>query len=228
MSALADRPASEPVRALLLDFGGTLDSDGVAWKERFRRLFDEKTGGVGDGFDRAFYAADDALVGAVSPDFTFAETVEALSRSVARNLGRPEAAAPVATRFLTDARAYLGRSAVVLGALRSRFRLAIVSNFYGNLAAVCRETGLEELLDAAIDSAVVGASKPDPRIFRAALDELRVTPAEAVFVGDSLERDMHGARALGMRHVWISGRPGGCCPDDRVIASLRNVSEALP
>lgn len=214
--------------ALLFDFGGTLDADGVPWKERFARLFAEEAG-VLEGFDRAFYDADDALVGAVPRDLSFGETVGLLSRGVAEKIGRPEAAARVAGRFLADARGALETSAQILGRLHGRYRLGIVSNFYGNLAAVCRETGLAAHVDVAVDSAVVGSEKPDPRIFETALGALRVAPREAVFVGDSLPRDMEGAKALGMPHVWLScggGRP--CCPADRVIGSVRELEKVLP
>lgn len=83
-------------------------------------------------------------------------------------------------------------------------------------------------MDAAIDSAVVKAEKPDRRIFEAALATLGVGPRRALFVGDSRPRDMEGARALGMRHVWL--RPGEgdpCCPGDAVIASLLEISRVL-
>jgi putative hydrolase of the HAD superfamily len=221
--------ASAPVRAVLLDFGGTLDSDGVAWKERFRRLF----GGdavPSERFDRAFYDADDALVGTIPRDLSFDETVRKLSAGVADRLGRADAAAGVAADFLEEARAHLSRNAAVLEDLHARFRVAVVSNFYGNLETVCRETGLAPHVDAAIDSAVVRAEKPDRRIFDAALAALGVPPRRAVFVGDSLPRDMAGARAIGMRHVWVRAEPseaGACCPGDPVIGRLTELSGVL-
>jgi FMN phosphatase YigB (HAD superfamily) len=212
---------------LLFDFGGTLDADGVPWKDRFSRLFAEEGGAAAD-FDRAFYDADDALVGAVPRDLSLTDTVELLARGLAEKLGRPEAAARVAGRFLADARASLEVSGEILKRLHERYRLGIVSNFYGNLEAVCRETGLAPHLDVAVDSAVVGAEKPDPRIFEAALAAVRAAPAEALFVGDSLPRDMAGARALGMPHIWLSTGSGpACCPQDRVIGSVRELEEAL-
>jgi putative hydrolase of the HAD superfamily len=216
------------VRGVLFDFGGTLDSDGIAWKERFRRLFAEEMGAGSQGFDRAFYDADDALVGAIPRSLSFDETVGRLSEGVAARLGRPEAAAPVASRFLADSGTFLSRNREILEKIHRQFRVAIVSNFYGNLEAVCRETGLLPHVDIAVDSAVVKAEKPDPRIFEAALAGLGVSPRRAVFVGDSLPRDMAGARGLGMRHVWLrAGEGSPCCPGDPVIASLPELSAVL-
>ena len=48
-----------------------------------------------------------------------------------------------------------------------------------------------------------GRVKPHPTIFKAALELLGVAPAEAVMVGDSLEEDIEGARALGMRAILV-------------------------
>ena len=63
-------------------------------------------------------------------------------------------------------------------------------------------------LDLVASSADVNARKPDPAIFRAALDRLRVPAHEAWFVGDSFEKDVCGAAAVGMRPVWFgASRP---------------------
>ena len=114
--------------------------------------------------------------------------------------------------------------------LSHRYRLGVVSNFYGNLVAVCREAGIGSFLSAAVDSAVVGRSKPHAAIFRAALERLQVDASESVFVGDSPERDMAGARRVGMRHVLLAECPGTatcCCPHDPVIRRLAELEALL-
>jgi putative hydrolase of the HAD superfamily len=220
------------IRAVLFDFGGTLDSEGVPWRQRFFRLWREESGAIpAEGFDRAFYAADDALVGTIPPDLSLADTVTRLSRGIAERLGSdPAAADRVTARFLEDADRSLAESAALLARLSPRYRLGVVSNFYGNLAAVCEEAGLARHLGAAIDSAAVGFTKPDRRIFQAALAKMRAEPAETLLVGDSLERDMAGARAVGMPHVRLVAAPGaadGCCPGDRVIRRVSDLEALL-
>ncbi len=55
-----------------------------------------------------------------------------------------------------------------------------------------------------------------------------VGPSEALFVGDSLPRDMAGALALGMPHVWIrAGEGRACCAGDRVIGSVAELEGLL-
>jgi len=220
--------------AVLFDFGGTLDSDGLPWKERVYRLL------VAEGipvtparFDPLFYAADDALVGALPETCSFRETVARLVAGVgeALELRDPTVAPRVARRFLDDALARLAGNAPLLGRLARRYRLGIVSNFYGNLGRVCDDAGIRPFFDVLVDSAAVGWTKPDPRIFRQALDALGVGPAAATFVGDSLPRDMAGARGVGMRHIWLVGPTapgeGPCCPGDRRISALSELEGIL-
>jgi putative hydrolase of the HAD superfamily len=217
--------------ALLFDFGGTLDAAGVPWKERFSRHYREEGMSIpADRFDPAFYAAADSMEGALPPGLNLTETVGELSRRLAENLGEElgSLAPRIAVRFLAEASPHLRESARLLADLSSRYRLGIVSNFYGNLASVCREAGLLDSLVVAVDSTVAGFKKPDPRIFALALDALKVTPREAVFVGDSRPRDMAGARAIGMPHVLLSPENNGaepCCPGDRVIGRLAELKE---
>lgn len=179
-------------KALLFDFGGTLDADGLTWKERFQAIC-----GVSD---REFYDADDAIAGNIAKD--------AGLREILVRLGLPY------EQFERDAVEHLERNAALLRHWHQRYRIGIVSNFYGNLEAVCREAGIDA--DVYVDSVDVGCSKPDPRLFRAALDALGCAPQDALFIGDSPHRDIAGAAAIGMPHVRI-------CPDDvdgRVIHRL--------
>lgn len=226
--------SKEPSASVLLfDFGGTLDADGVTWKERFFRLWSEQVGEVPpEQFDRAFYAAHDALVGSIPPTLALRETVERLGRAVAQHLNVEDRSAGqrVARCFCDEALDRLAGNAALLARLAAKYRLGVVSNFYGNLPAVCEETGIDRHLAVMIDSASVGFRKPDPRIFQAALARLNAPPSEAVFVGDSLERDMAGARGIGMRHVLLAPKSSGasrgvCCPGDRVVHRLEELRE---
>jgi HAD superfamily hydrolase (TIGR01549 family) len=80
-------------------------------------------------------------------------------------------------------------------------RIGLVSNGIRDLTAFVAHHRLA--VDAIVDSRTHGRVKPHPTIFRAALDVLGVAPADAVMVGDSLEEDVEGARALGMRAILI-------------------------
>jgi len=208
----------EPIETLLFDFGGTLDADGVAWKERFHTLYRaEGLDIAADAFAPIFFAADDPLVGSLSSSADLFETVTALATNLEAELTRRGAGTEdagtvseqsrgqrVASRFLFEASATFTRNRPILKALKARYRLGIVSNFYGNLEAVCRNAAIAPLFGVMVDSQCVGAEKPDPAIFHVALETLHATPETTVFVGDSLRRDREGARRMGMRFIWIA------------------------
>jgi putative hydrolase of the HAD superfamily len=63
-------------------------------------------------------------------------------------------------------------------------------------------------LEFVLDSSEVGVEKPDPRIFRLALERAGLAPDEAVYVGDIYSIDVLGARAAGMGAVLLD--PGQC------------------
>jgi putative hydrolase of the HAD superfamily len=90
----------------------------------------------------------------------------------------------------------------VLDELRvASLRIGLVSNGIRDLTEFVAHHRLD--VDAFVDSRTHGRVKPHPTIFQAALDRLEVDPADAVMVGDSLEEDVEGARALGMRAILI-------------------------
>lgn len=84
-------------------------------------------------------------------------------------------------------------------------RRVVVSNFDTRLRPLLATLGLgPPLFDAVIVSAEVGAEKPNPRIFEAALEAVGVEPCEAVHVGDDRRNDIWGAREVGM-DAWLWG-----------------------
>ena len=84
---------------------------------------------------------------------------------------------------------------------RAELRLGLVSNGIRDLHEFVAHHRLD--VDAIVGSRAHGYVKPHPTIFQAALGQLGVAPAEAVMVGDSLEEDVEGARALGMRAILV-------------------------
>jgi HAD superfamily hydrolase (TIGR01549 family) len=82
-------------------------------------------------------------------------------------------------------------------------RLVVASNWDCSLPEVLDGIGLGALVDAVVTSAVVGAAKPDARIFEAALEAAGCAAGEAVHVGDSAEDDVGGAVGAGLRALLL-------------------------
>jgi FMN hydrolase / 5-amino-6-(5-phospho-D-ribitylamino)uracil phosphatase len=84
---------------------------------------------------------------------------------------------------------------------RHGIRIGLVSNGQRDLDEFADHHGLD--VDAVIGSKAHGRVKPHASIFVAALRALDVSPDEAAMVGDSYEDDIEGARALGMRAIYL-------------------------
>jgi putative hydrolase of the HAD superfamily len=93
------------------------------------------------------------------------------------------------------------------------YTLGVISNSVGTIAEQLGRAGLACHFRFILDSAVVGVEKPDPAIFRMALDQAQVAAGEAIFVGDTYATDVGGAGQAGIRGVLID-RFG--CYDDSV------------
>jgi putative hydrolase of the HAD superfamily len=116
-----------------------------------------------------------------------------------------------------------------LAALRPRYRLGLITN--GPSAIQRRKIerfGLADHLDLLIVSGEVGVAKPDPAIFRLALEQLEVSASQALFVGDSPEYDLRGAAAAGLAFVWMNAG-GQELPDGlaRPLATIGRLGELI-
>jgi putative hydrolase of the HAD superfamily len=105
-------------------------------------------------------------------------------------------------------------------------RLVVVSNWDCSLPDWLGPTGLLELVDGVVTSADAGAAKPDAAVFRKALELARVDGAGAVHVGDSLDNDVAGARAMGIRAILVQ-RGGEPPPGVETVRALTEVATLL-
>ncbi len=113
----------------------------------------------------------------------------------------------------------------VLDALREHgLKIGLLSNSSRDLDEFVSHHGLGA--DAVLTSHVHGKTKPHGTIFRAMLDRLSVAPDEAVMVGDTLEDDIEGARAAGMRAVLLD-REGRYPEHSERLDDLRELPVAL-
>ncbi|MEA2399450.1 MAG: hypothetical protein QOK25_3006 [Thermoleophilaceae bacterium] len=117
-----------------------------------------------------------------------------------------------------------------LAEMRERgVRLVAASNWDWSLPEVLERAGLRALLDGVVCSAVAGAAKPDAAVFSAALAVAGCDAGEALHAGDSLEKDVAGARAAGLRAVLVRrDEGGGGVPSGvPVVASLAGLPALL-
>ncbi|MCK7490287.1 MAG: HAD family hydrolase [Anaerotruncus sp.] len=114
-----------------------------------------------------------------------------------------------------------------LDGLRSRYRMALLSNFdHGpTVEAALRGFDIHDRFDVIVVSADVGWRKPHPEIFHETLRRMGIGPDQAIFVGDTPEADVLGPQGVGMDAIWINRNnaslPPGAAPPTHTVTSLR-------
>ncbi len=93
---------------------------------------------------------------------------------------------------------------LVLEQLRAKRKLALISNFDHppHVHALLARHGMARLFDAVVVSGAIGVKKPDPKVFRPALQQTGLEVHEVCYVGDA-DEDVIGARAAGLRPILI-------------------------
>jgi putative hydrolase of the HAD superfamily len=206
---------------VLFDYGNTL----VPYGRREAAIVDRAVAGAVarrvPGLDPEGFAAEasrvkDGLIAGTRTsgrEVTNAEFAGALAAAAGLAAAPPGLAEELEERvgeaFLAALR-LPGDTLPVLDALRPRYALGLVSNYYlpGPLRASLERFGIAGRLGAAVVSAEVGWVKPRPEPFLEALRRLGAAPEECAFVGDNLHADVGGARSLGMRTIhtreWLA------------------------
>ena len=107
---------------------------------------------------------------------------------------------------------------------RQGLLVAVISNTEdGRLIDSLNASGIADSFDLLIDSHLVGLRKPDPAIFRFALERLGLEAHEAAYVGDSYAHDALAARAVGLRGILLDPldlHPESVCPRIKSLGEL--------
>jgi putative hydrolase of the HAD superfamily len=112
---------------------------------------------------------------------------------------------------------------------RAGIRRAVLSNWVWALPELLHEVELAHHFEAMIVSARVGYQKPQPEIFRHALDVTGVPPERAIHVGDTPDADVIGARSVGIRPVLIDryNRHPGAAAEHPGVPIIRDLDGLL-
>ena len=206
-------------RAIFFDAGETLVHPHPSFPELFAAVLEREGFPVGvDAVheqihhvgDRFAQAAREEELWTTSPERSRAFWLSVYERLLA-GMGLPTGDGLHETlyREFTDLANYalFDDVAPALSALRrSGAMLGVVSNFEEWLERLLGQLGVLDVFDVRVISGLEGVEKPDPRIYRLALERAGVEPAEAAFVGDSPEFDIDPPAAIGMFPVLIDRR----------------------
>lgn len=196
------------IRGFIFDYGGTLDTGGQHWGKVIWHAYERQQVPVAESDFRDAYVHAERTLGRnliIKPDFTFKRTLEEKIKIELEYLGKPEYQQAIVDDLYERTLAETAKSREVLMELKQRYRMVLVSNFYGNISTVLKEFGLDGIFENIIESAVVGVRKPDPKIFTLGVEALGVKPNEAIVVGDSIDKDIIPAGKAGCHTVWFEG-----------------------
>ena len=235
------------IKGIIFDYGGTLDTAGCHWGKMLWRAYERQQVPVTEQqFRDAYVFGERALARnpIIKPDDTFHRTLSAKIRLEMEHLctqGAWDASEndfkekheAVLDDLYSEVQRITAHSAEVLSELHKRYPMVLVSNFYGNIACVLREFGLEKYFLDIVESAVVGIRKPDPKIFTLGVEALNhhptpntyhqtpitqhpsspqlggargaITPQEILVVGDSFYKDILPAQKAGCKTAWFKG-----------------------
>lgn len=230
-----------PLRAVFLDIGDTVVRANPSWEGVYKLALDEygvsiPLEGLRDALRRAYHHGGYGFDGGfeATPETSFRRTME-MDRQALAELGITDLPEDFYRRlgevFLLISSWHVFPDAIpTLQALRARgLVIGAVSNWIWQLPELLHSLELMSHFDFVAVSARVGFEKPHAGIFRHALKEAHVTPAEAIHIGDHLDADIAGARSVGITAVLIDRRERFTEADvPHGVPLIRSLAELLP
>ena len=234
-----------PVKAVLFDMFDTLmliERNHEFYSPSLMRMYRYlKANGIDVPFNRfntAYIAARDRLYAKADLDFGephFNVRVSDTLKSLGYNYDVSSPLVAAATNeFCEEFMTFVSidtEAEAMLRRLHGRYKLGIVSNFAipECVFKLLKTAGIDGLFDVVVVSGAVNKRKPSPEIFKSALKMLGLSASEAVFVGDTIDADIEGAKAVGMRAIYIERREQEASKflPDRTIKNLSELASVL-
>ena len=231
------------MKGVLIDFGGTIDTDGRHWYKVFKRAYNSVMPGLDDALLRNAYIHAERTLGrtpVIKPEYTFLKTLECKIALQAEYLSDNGCdISNMQRNLLLDGCYSIVQDNICNGsrpellAISESLPMVLVTNFYGNMRSVLKEFDLDSLFYDVVESAVVGVRKPDAAIYNIALERLALPATVVVMIGDSLSKDILPAMEVGCKTIWLKGEQwedesvSATCSPDFTITTLRGISKLL-
>lgn len=226
------------IKGILIDFGGTIDSDGIHWFNAFSEAY-AHLADVPVQLLRDAYVHTERTLGTnpiITPDFTFRQTLQLklfiqaeylLSKGITITDDVQDAILDYCYDKVVKHISTISKP--VLEKLHTKYPLVLVTNFYGNMHTVLDEFGLSHLFKDVVESSAVGVRKPDSAIFRLGVERLNLEPSQTVMIGDSPDKDIIPSASIGCRTIWLRNkkRSGADCTPDHTVSSLTDSLSVL-
>lgn len=210
--------SDKKVEIIAFDYGATLDTNGTHWYNIFYSEHIKENPFLTDIELRQAYVYAERTLSRerlVKQDDTFRETLhkkvnlqmEYLLHNHHIEEIEPEQIKNIVDNSYSVALHCTSNAKKLLQNLKNGYKLVMISNFYGNLQTVLVEFGLRDFFLCVAESAVVGYSKPDERLFLKAFESFDTDAGRCMMIGDSYNKDIIPAKRLGYKTIWLKGRP---------------------
>lgn len=219
----------ENIQGIIFDYGGTIDTNSCHWAEvLWSKYVEHKVPVSKEAFREAYVFGERSLAKYpfVRPDHNFHDVLSFKCKlqmehlAGQRHLPLDEKllcnyANSVADSCYDYVLEVLKSTRPVVEALAQKYKLVLVSNFYGNIQTILKDFNLMDCFADIVESSVVGVRKPDPAIYQLGVDAMGYEADKILVVGDSFSKDMVPAKKVGCKAVWLKGEGwGGEVTDD--------------
>lgn len=217
------------IKGIIFDYGGTIDTNSRHWAEvLWEKYVEHQIPVTKEAFREAYVFGERSLAKYpfVRPDHNFHDVLSIKTKlqmeylAEKRHLPMDERmllgyATKVADSCYEYVLDILKVTCPVVEALSGKYKLVLVSNFYGNIQTILSDFHLLNYFSDIVESSVVGVRKPDPAIYQLGVDAMGFDADEVLVVGDSFSKDMVPAKKVGCKAVWLKGEGwGGEVTDD--------------
>jgi len=206
------------IKGIIFDYGGTLDTNGGHWGAVLWSGYEKYQVPVNlSAFQEAYAYAERqmAIHPIIKPEFNFLQVLEAKLKVQFEYLIAAgyeldiELAYEIAFDGYSLAKNTVEQVKTLLATLADKYPMVMVSNFYGNLRTVLADFGILSYFKSVVESAVVGVRKPDSAIYALGVGEIGLPAGDILVVGDSYNKDMAPAKAVGCQTLWLKGQTWG-------------------
>lgn len=230
------------MKAIIFDFGGTLDTDGVHWSIKFLEAYHSAGIFIPEKiFRNAYISAEKDMTGRLKSNAGLMETLRMQVSLQLKHLVEdyncrfydelPGLTRQISQSCFNEVERNIALIRGTLLRLSRKYELGVISNFYGNLLQVLKELGIKEFFSIVMDSEVTGLRKPDKQVYLQLLKYTSLQPEELIMAGDSYENDILPAKSLGYKTIWLRGKawsyPEEISGADFIIGSFAEIEEVI-
>jgi putative hydrolase of the HAD superfamily len=228
------------IKGVLLDYGGTIDTNGVHWGEVLWNVYLQYKVPVSKEVFREAYSYGEKALAVhpfIKPEHNFLDLLQIKLQQQFSfiydngHLQDKDLYSKLIPQMAHDcnsfAAACIADAKPVLARLAARYPLVLVSNFYGNITSVLSGFGILHYFTKIIESSIVGFRKPDPQLFNLGVQALGFPATDCVVIGDSYLKDIAPGKQAGCFTIWLKGEGWEKDPAEPVLADriIKNFSQ---